>query len=51
MTASLGIASFPLHARTQKELIERADRAMQRIKNSSKNAIGISEIEGDGNGN
>jgi len=47
MTASLGVASFPLHARTQKELIERADRAMQRIKNAGKNAIGISEIEGE----
>jgi diguanylate cyclase (GGDEF)-like protein len=51
MTASLGIASFPLHARTQKELIAKADRAMQAIKNGSKNAIGISEIEGNGNGN
>jgi diguanylate cyclase (GGDEF)-like protein len=51
MSASLGIASFPLHARTQKELVEMADRAMQKIKNSSKNAIGISEIEGDGDGN
>jgi diguanylate cyclase (GGDEF)-like protein len=47
MTASLGIASFPLHARTQQELIQKADRAMQTIKNGSKNAIGISEIEGD----
>jgi len=50
MTASLGIASFPLHARTQKDLIERADRAMQRVKNGSKNAIGIAEIEGDDHG-
>jgi diguanylate cyclase (GGDEF)-like protein len=47
MTASLGVASFPLHARTQKELIERADRAMQRVKNQGKNAIGISEVEGE----
>jgi diguanylate cyclase (GGDEF)-like protein len=50
MTASLGIASFPLHARTQKELIEHADRAMQRIKNGTKNSIGIAEIVGDGDG-
>jgi diguanylate cyclase (GGDEF)-like protein len=49
MTASLGVASFPLHARTQQELIQKADRAMQIIKNGSKNAIGISEIEGDDN--
>ena len=45
MTASLGIASFPLHARTQAALIQRADRAMQRVKKTTKNAIGITEIE------
>ena len=48
MTASLGIASFPLHARTQRELIERADRAMQRVKQGTKNSIGIAEIVGEG---
>jgi diguanylate cyclase (GGDEF)-like protein len=47
MSASLGIASYPLHARTQAELIERADRAMQKVKRSGKSAIGISGIEGD----
>jgi diguanylate cyclase (GGDEF)-like protein len=46
MTASLGIASFPLHARSQADLVEHADRAMQRIKNSTKNSIGIAEIVG-----
>lgn len=50
MTASLGIASFPLHARTQQELVERADRAMQRVKNGTKNSIGIAEIVGDEDG-
>jgi diguanylate cyclase (GGDEF)-like protein len=45
MSASLGIASFPLHARSRTALIQRADRAMQKIKKSTKNAIGISEIE------
>jgi diguanylate cyclase (GGDEF)-like protein len=50
ITASFGIASFPLHARTQKELVARADKAMQRIKKSGKNAIGIAEIEGEGDG-
>ncbi len=44
MTASFGIASFPLHARTGEELIMRADRSMQRIKTGSKNSIGIAEI-------
>lgn len=50
MTASLGIASYPLHARTQKDLIEHADRAMQRIKNATKNSIGIAEIVGGSHG-
>ncbi len=44
MTASFGIASFPLHARTKADLLERADRAMQRVKVSAKNSIAISEI-------
>lgn len=44
MTASFGIASFPLHARTRAELIERADRAMQGIKSGTKNSIAIAGI-------
>ena len=47
MTASLGIASFPLHARNQKDLITTADRAMQQVKKSSKNAVGIAETTGE----
>ena len=47
MTASLGIASFPLHARTQKGLIATADRAMQQVKKKSKNAVGIAETTGE----
>jgi len=48
MTASLGIASYPYHARTQQELIEAADRAMQKIKRSSKDGVGIAENGGRG---
>ena len=44
MTASFGISSFPLHARTREELIQRADWAMQRIKGGTKNSIAIAEI-------
>ncbi len=44
MTASFGIASFPLHARTKEDLVQRADRAMQRIKTGTKNSIAIAEI-------
>jgi len=47
MTASLGIASFPLHARTQRALITTADRAMQQVKKTSKNAVGIAETTGE----
>ena len=43
MTASFGIASFPLHARTKEELVQRADRAMQSVKTTTKNAIGTAE--------
>ncbi len=50
MTASFGIASFPLHARTKAELLERADWAMQRIKNGVKNSIAIAEIVEESHG-
>jgi diguanylate cyclase (GGDEF)-like protein len=46
MTASLGIAAFPLHARTRKGLIASADRAMQKVKKSTKNAVGIADASG-----
>jgi diguanylate cyclase (GGDEF)-like protein len=48
MSASLGIASFPLHARSRATLIQSADRAMQKIKRTTKNAIGVAEIEEQG---
>jgi len=47
MTASFGVASFPLHARTKEDLVQRADRAMQRIKNGPKNSIAVAEIGKD----
>ena len=50
MTASFGVASFPLHARTKAELLERADWAMQRIKSGVKNSIAIAEIVEEGHG-
>ena len=43
MTASFGVASFPLHARTKEELVQRADRAMQTIKSTTKNGIATTE--------
>jgi diguanylate cyclase (GGDEF)-like protein len=50
MTASFGIASFPLHARTKEELVQRADRAMQAIKTTTKNAIATAERRRDPDG-
>jgi diguanylate cyclase (GGDEF)-like protein len=46
ITASMGISSYPLHARTREDMVVRADRAMQRIKNGTKNSIAIAEIQG-----
>lgn len=46
ITASFGIASYPLHARTKDEMVVQADRAMQRVKNGTKNSIAIAEILG-----
>ena len=50
MTASFGIASFPLHARTKEELVQRADRAMQSVKTTTKNGIATSERRFDADG-
>ena len=47
VTASFGISSFPLHARSKEELVVRADRAMQQIKSGPKNSIGVAELVGD----
>lgn len=41
LTASFGIASYPEHARTSLALIRCADKAMQKIKASGKNSIGV----------
>jgi diguanylate cyclase (GGDEF)-like protein len=50
MTASFGIASFPLHARTKEELVQRADRAMQSVKTTTKNGIATAERRRDPDG-
>lgn len=44
MTASFGIASFPLHARAKEELVVRADRAMQSVKAGKKNSIAVADL-------
>ncbi len=41
ITASFGIATYPLHATTRDELVRKADEAMFTIKSRSKNAIAV----------
>ncbi len=45
LTASFGIAAYPDHARTSLALIKCADRAMQKVKTSGKNSVGVSGAE------
>lgn len=41
MTASIGVATYPRHARNKHELLDLADRAMYEAKTSSRNAVFI----------
>lgn len=45
ITASLGIATYPLHAINKDDLIRQADAAMYRVKSTTKNAVGIASVE------
>ena len=42
LTASFGVASYPVHASTKEELVHLADGAMYTVKQSGKNAIAVS---------
>ncbi|MEW6684690.1 MAG: diguanylate cyclase [Candidatus Edwardsbacteria bacterium] len=43
ITASLGVASFPRHAKNQEVLLHKADQAMYKVKLSGKNRVGMAE--------
>jgi diguanylate cyclase (GGDEF)-like protein len=45
VTASFGIATYPVHAVTKEDLIRQADQAMYRVKSSTKDAVGIATVE------
>ena len=45
ITASFGIATYPLHAMTKEALIRQADAAMYRVKSTTKNAVGVAVVE------
>ncbi|HVR43862.1 MAG TPA: GGDEF domain-containing protein [Thermoanaerobaculia bacterium] len=46
ITASFGIATFPVHAATKEDLIRQADAAMYRVKSTTKNSVGMAEVLG-----
>jgi len=43
VTASVGVASCPVHARTASDLIQRADEAMYAAKEAGRNAVRVAE--------
>ncbi|PYT09179.1 MAG: hypothetical protein DMF49_03055 [Acidobacteria bacterium] len=43
LTASLGLAAYPVHASTAEELLASADAAMRRIKTEGKNRVWVAE--------
>jgi diguanylate cyclase (GGDEF)-like protein len=44
ITASIGVATYPLHTRERKELLKMADRAMYTAKDISKNKVYLAPI-------
>jgi len=48
LTASFGVAAYPVHAATKEGLVRAADEAMYRVKQSGKNAIAVAgEVPAD----
>lgn len=45
ITASFGIATYPVHGVTKEGLIRQADAAMYRVKSTTKNAVGLAVVE------
>lgn len=53
VTVSIGVASYPLHAKSKEEIIEAADQAMYCAKNRSRNCVFAAEmgsIKSEGHG-
>ena len=45
ISASFGIATYPTHAITKDDLIRQADAAMYRVKSTTKNAVGVAQVQ------
>jgi len=43
-TVSIGVALFPIHARSKKEIIDAADRAMYDAKKTSRNSVTVAPL-------
>jgi diguanylate cyclase (GGDEF)-like protein len=41
LTASFGVSSYPDHGQTREDLIQKADRAMYRVKDNQKNGVAL----------
>lgn len=46
VTASIGIATYPIHTRDKKELLKTADKAMYRAKDMSRNTVFLAPLPG-----
>ena len=46
ITASFGIATYPMHGLTKEGLVRQADAAMYRVKSTTKNAVGVADSVG-----
>ena len=48
LTASIGLATYPSHAKDKKELLDMADRAMYYGKNRSRNTVYVAPLSNEG---
>lgn len=46
VTASIGVATYPIHAKEKKELLKIADKAMYRAKGLSRNVVYLAPVPG-----
>ena len=46
ITASIGVATYPIHTRDKKELLKTADKAMYRAKDMSRNTVYLAPVPG-----
>ncbi len=46
ITVSIGVATYPIHTRNKKELLQMADKAMYKAKDISRNAIYVAPVPG-----